>query len=186
MVKDLQVASRYAQALFDISRLTHEDEVVEAELESISEALKKSPEIEKFLLNPQLKVDEKRKFLQRIYQERRHEIYGTLLNFFTVLFDKNRFGLIHEIAVAFKRIADEAQGQGVAQIMTATVLSPMHEGQIVSRMEKIAGYKITVKKDIDARLIGGVVVKVKNKVWDGSIKHTLDLMKKELTKIRTI
>ena len=70
--------------------------------------------------------------------------------------------------------------------MTATVLSPMHEGQIVSRMEKIAGYKITVKKDIDARLIGGVVVKVKNKVWDGSVRHKIDLIKKELTKIRTI
>ena len=185
-MKDLLVAERYAQALFEISRLTHEDAEIEAELESFSAALKKKPEIEKFLLNPHLKLEQKRDFLSRIFQSREHPFYETLLNFFTILFQKNRFHLIHEIAVGFRRIADEAQGQGVAEIKSACALDPRLEAKIVSRLEKIAGYRITVKKELDPKLIGGVSVKVKNKVMDGSVKHKIDSMKKELLKIRSI
>ena len=185
-MKDLLVASRYAQALFEIARLTHKDEEIEAELDAFSEALKKSPELEIFFKNPQLDLQQKKSFLMRIYQKRNHEIYEILLNFFMVLFEKQRFYLIHEIAVSFKRIADEAQGQGVAEIKTATTLDTHSEAVIVSRLEKIAGYKITVKKELDPSIIGGVVVKIKNKIWDGSVRHKIDLLTKELTKIQAI
>lgn len=180
------VADRYAQALFEISRLTHEDAKIKAEIESFSTALKKSPEIEKFLMNPHLNLGQKRDFLGRIFQERQHPFYETLLNFFTILFKKNRFHLIHEIAVSFKRIADEAQGQGVAEIRTAKALDSRAEALIVSRLEKITGYRIAVKKELDPKLIGGVFVKVRNKVIDGSVKHKINSLKKELTKIRSI
>ena len=91
MTKDFLVASRYAEALFQIARSLHQDEEVQAELESFSSALKSSPDLEQMLKNPSFKIEEKRGFLQRIYQERRQEIYEILLNFFTVLFEKNRF-----------------------------------------------------------------------------------------------
>ncbi len=186
-MKDLLAANRYAQALFDIARLLHKDEEIEAELEAFSDALKRSPEIEKFLHDPRLKINEKKKFVQRIYQERRHEIYKALLNFFMILFRKNRFNLIHEIAVSFKRIADEAQGQGVAEITTAAPLGKHEEERIVERLEKMAGYKIAVKKkEIDPSLIGGLLVRVKNRVIDGSVKHQVDILRKELIRIRHI
>ena len=126
------------------------------------------------------------KFLQKIYQEKRHEVYGVLLNFFTLLLEKRRFHLIHEIAVTFKRIADEAQGQGVAEIRSAVELSADTQARLVSKLEKLAGYKITVKKEVDRSLIAGVVIRVKNKVIDGSIRHHLDHLKKELMRSTVI
>lgn len=185
-MKDLLAADRYAAALFEIARFTHKDEEIEAELEAFSSALKRSPEIEKFLSNPQLNIEQKRNLLARIYQERNHEIYEVLLNFFMILFEKSRFNLIHEIAVSFKRIADEAQGQGVADIKTAFPLDAQSEATLISRMETIAGYKIAVKKEIDPTLIGGVVIRLKNKVFDGSVKHKIELLTKEMTKLQTI
>lgn len=185
-MKDLLVAKRYAQALFEISRLTHQDEVVEAELEAFSAALQKSPELEVFFNNPRLSLGKKREFLMKIYQVRQHEIYGTLLNFFMVIFEKQRFYLIHEIVANFVKIADEARGQGAAEIQTAVSLDPLLEAAIVSRLERIAGYKIAVKKRVDPALIGGVVIKLKNKIMDGSVKNLLHLLTEELTKIKTI
>ena len=182
----LQAAERYAMALFQIARLTHSDEEVEAELEHFSSALKSDAALEKFFLNPQVKTAEKRKILLKIYQERKSEIYEQLLNFFTLLFEKNRFDLIHEIAVSFKRIADEAQGQGTAEITSARALDPRAEGAIVAQLEKLAGYKIRVNRSVDPSLVGGVVVKIKNKVLDGSIKHKIDNLKKELTRVSSI
>ncbi len=185
-MKDILAANRYAQALFEIARATHKDEEIEAELCAFSDALKSSPELEKALNNPGFKNEQKRKFLLKLYQERNHEIYETLLNFFSVLFEKNRFNLIHDIAVSFKRIADEAQGQGTAEIRTAVPLGTRDEETIVRKLEQIAGYKIAVKKEVDPSLIGGVVIKVRNKIIDGSVKYKIDILKKELTKIRNI
>lgn len=186
MNKDILVATRYAQAFFDVVSLTHQDELVEAELEAFSQALKKAPEIEQFLNNPKLLTADKRQMLFKIYQERKQEIYEIFVNFFTLLFEKNRFYLIHEISTEFKRIADEAQGQGVAEIKSAAPLDPKSEAAIVSQLEKIAGYKIRIKKEVDPKLIGGVVVRVRHHVIDGSIRSQLDNLKKELTKIGTI
>ncbi len=137
MVKDLLAAHRYAQALFEIARDLREDEAIEAELESLSSALKSAPEIEKFLTNPRLKLEEKKLFLGRLYEQR--PVNTILLNFFLVLFEKNRFYLIHEVAIHFKRVADESQGQGVAEISTAVPLKADAQAAIVNRLEKIAG-----------------------------------------------
>ena len=185
-MKDLLAADRYAQALFEIARMTHKDEEIQEELEAFSAALKSSADIEKFLTNPQLTAEQKKNLLSRIYQERNHEIYEILLNFFMILFEKNRFNLIHEITASFKRIADEAKGQGLAEIKTAVPLDARSETAIVSRLETLAGYKIAVKKEVDPTLIGGVVIRLKNKVFDGSVRHKIDLLTKELLKAQTI
>lgn len=186
MTKDLLAAHRYAQALFEIARDMHQDQLIESELESISAALKQTPRIEKFLANPSLTTDQKRKLLERIYQEHRNETYEILINFFTILFEKNRFYLIHDISVHFKKIVDEARGQGVAEIRSASNIKPDAEKRIVSRLEHIAGYKIQVKKIVDPTLIGGVVVKIRNNVIDNSVVNKIRLIKKELTKIQNI
>lgn len=182
-VKDLLAAERYARALFEIARSLHRDEEIEAELENISSALKKDLSLERFFSNPSLKTEDKRKFLQKLYQEGREEYVETLLDFFTILFEKDRFTLIHEISKNFKRIADEAQGQGTAEIRSAVPLKSDQEAVLVNRLETIAGCKITIKKEVDPALLGGIVVRIKNKIIDGSVKFKIESLKKELTSI---
>ena len=178
------VAERYARALHEIASAIHREDAIEEELGNLSKALKSDPGLERFFENPCLKTDEKRQFLQKLYPERGEEFSGTLLDFFTVLFKKNRFNLIHEISLSFKRIADETKGRGAAEIRSAVPLAAEQESQIVNRLEEIAGYKITVNKEVDPSLIGGIVVKIKNKIIDGSVKFQIDTLKKELTSIR--
>lgn len=180
--RDLIAANRYAHALFDIARLTHQDEVIEAELESFSEALRKAPELEDFLLSPKFFIEQKRKLLQKIYQEREKDYYELLVNFFTLLLEKSRFNLIHEIAIQFKRIADEAQGQAIADIKSAVPLTAQAEKSLVQQIERLAGYKIEVRKEIDPALVGGVMVRVRNRVLDSTVKYKIEQMKKELLK----
>jgi F-type H+-transporting ATPase subunit delta len=185
-VKDLLAAERYARAFFDIARLVHQDMELEEELGALSEALKASPDTQKFLENPNVKVEVKRRLLEKIYQGRQHPVYEEFLNFLTLLFEKNRFDLIHEITESFKRIADEAQGEGTAEIASAVALDQNTENRIVSRLEKIAGYKINVKREVNPALIGGVVIKIKHKVLDGSVKGRLEKIKRQLIRIGNV
>ena len=183
-MKDLLAAGRYARALFEIAHSLGKDEEIEAELESFSAALKSSPSIHAVLRNPYLRIEEKKKFLANIYRGKNHEVYKILQDFFSILFEKGRFELIHEIAVSFKKIADESQGQALAEIKTAVPLNPAAEKQILAQLEKITGYQITVKKSVDPRLVGGVEVRLKNRVINGSVKNRVELLKKELTRTR--
>ncbi len=185
-MKDILAANRYAQALFDIGKMTHLDMEIEEELVAFCSALKQSPEMDSFLKNPYFDLENKVKFLEKMYQKRAHEVYYYLLNFFTVLLEKGRFYLIHEIKDNFLRIADQERGVGLAEIRTAVPLEATQEAAIVKRLEKIAGYKISVRKEVDPALLGGVVVKIRYKVLDGSVKHKIEALKKELTRIKTI
>ena len=196
MTKDLLPAQRYAKALFEIARDLHKDEEIEAELEALSDALKKEPSIVRALTNPSLKMEQKKQLLSRLYQPAppkaavplagEPKVHEVILNFLLLLFEKNRFNLIHDIATEFKRIADEAQGQGVAVIRSAAPLTADAEKTIASRLEKIAGYRITIQKIVDPKLIGGVMIRVKNKIIDDTVTTKLESFKKELTKLQSI
>jgi F-type H+-transporting ATPase subunit delta len=183
---ELLAAERYAEALFAVARLGHEDLEIQEELESFSAALKQSPELEGFFGNPYFDLPTKRRFLEKIYQKRMREVFGLMLNFFSLLLEKDRFHLIHEILESYKRVVDRERGMGVAEIQSAVPLDARSEKTLTERLERIAGYKIRVQKDVDPSLVGGVVVKIRNKIFDGSVKGRLESFKKELTRIQSI
>ncbi|MBI3316208.1 MAG: ATP synthase F1 subunit delta [Candidatus Omnitrophica bacterium] len=185
-MKDLLAARRYAEALFDIAKVTHQDLELKEELKVLSQALKKSKDIERFLSNPFYKNDQKIKALEKFYQKEHNQTYGTLLNFLSVLFEKNRFNLIHEIVEWYQKIVDAHHGMGEAEIRSATPLSADAEKVITSRLERIAGYKVAVKKEVDPSLLGGVRVKIGYKILDGSVRHQIDRLKAELQTVNVI
>ncbi len=182
MIKDLLAGERYARAVFEIASTMGRDKEIGEELENFCAALESNSGFKRLFSSPFLKIEQKRVFLEKIYP-RSGAVSGLLLDFLTVLFEKDRFSLIDEIALNFKRISDEAQGQAVAQICSAAPLAVVQEAAIVKRLEEISGYKIVVKKEVDASLIGGVVVKIKNRIINGSVRHQIDYMKNELIKI---
>lgn len=184
-MKDLLAAERYARALFELSRASGQDQLIEDELQTISAVLKGSEEMKAVLESPRLRVVQKRALLEKLYPERTEPIYKTLLNFYGLLLDKGRFLLIHEIAVAFKKISDLAQRESTAEVKTAIPMTPEQERHILSGLERMTGHKVFLKKEVDARLVGGVFVRIGNKIMDGSIQNKIRSLKKDLLSIRT-
>ena len=183
---DLAAAQRYALALFELAAQTGHDQLVEDELAAFSKALKSSDELKSFLENPSVRVEEKQKLLARLYSKSTDPVYGALVKFYAVLLQKDRFSLIHEIAASFKRISDEAQNEAAVEIKTAVPLGAEAERAVVSRLEKMTGAKMTVKKEVDPSLVGGVLVQMKNKILDGSIHNKIQSLKRELVSTRVI
>jgi F-type H+-transporting ATPase subunit delta len=172
--------SRYAKALFSLSRELKIDAEVEAALEELSRSLKSSPETERLLMNPRLGVTEKRRIFSRVLSGSTGPTVELLLNFISVLFEKNRFGLIHDIAVSFKTISDEAQGESVAVVRTAQALDPANELKLLSVLEKRTGTKIVIQKHVDPSILGGVEVRIGNRVIDGTVRGGIARIKEKL------
>ena len=184
--KDVLASYRYAQALFELAHEIQEDEYAEAALESLSAALKAEPALERYLNDPLLKPEEKRRIFERIFEGKKPGIDKVLVKFTALLFRKNRFYLIHDVAEHFRKIADESQGQGVAQICSAAPLCVEMRDVIVARIERISGKKMVVQSEVDVSLLGGVRVKVGNRIIDDSARTKLDNFRKELTKVQNI
>jgi F-type H+-transporting ATPase subunit delta len=183
-VKDLQVAERYSKALLDLARKEGQDQAVEDTLTALSSALSASPELERFLMNPRLSPGERSGILSKLMKGRPGE--QLLTAFLETLFKKHRFELIHGVAESYKRLADIEQNEATVTITSASPLDEASERAIVSRVEKIGGFKAEVHKSVDPSLVGGVVVRYRNRVIDGSVKGRIEDFKKELTKQRTV
>ncbi len=181
-MNELVIADRYARALFEIVQPLGADENIEAELLSFSSALKVSPELESFFRNPYFSIEEKVKSLRNLYKKSSVTVQETLGRFFEVLLKKSRFYLVHDIALIYKKIADESQKRTMLVIQSAVPLSTDAERQIVQQMEKIAGAKVEVKKELNPSIIGGVVVRFRNKILDGSVLNRINIFRKELAK----
>ena len=179
-------AQRYARALFELAHEEGEDEHVEAELEAFSAALKSSPGTERFLSNPALNGLQKKQIIGKLFSGRKPKIDTLLTRFLLVLFQKNRFYLIHDVASSFRKIADESQGQGVLEIRTASALSDMQRSSLVARAERLSGKKMVVHTEVDPTIFGGVILKMGNKVIDDSVRAKLGNFKKELTASQSI
>jgi F-type H+-transporting ATPase subunit delta len=182
-MQNLQAAERYARALLEIACAAREDAEIEEALMSLSSALLASPELEKFLSNPNVTAAERSRIVAKLFKDKKGGV--TLTSFVETLFRHGRFNILHDVATVYKRISDEAQGQATVTIESAVPLSAEDERRIVANVEKIGGFKAEVLKEVDPSLIGGVVVRFNNKVLDGSVKNRIALIKKELTQRRT-
>ncbi len=182
-MQNLQAAERYARALLEIALESGEDAEIEEGFVAFSAALKASPELEKFLANPRLLKEDRRRIIAKIFQGKKGG--ETLTSFMDVLFEHGRFGILHDTADLYKRISDEAQGKATVTIQSASPISAEDEHRIISRIEKIGSFKAEVIKKIDRSLIGGVIVSFNNRVLDGSVKNRLAIIKKILTQKRT-
>ena len=180
MKKSLQLTKRYATALMetcgsDISL----QEVLLNELTALSESFEKVKGAKKIFENPGITVDEKKLLLKKIIGDK---INKKLFNFLSLLIDKRRFNLISDIQDEFNKLVNKNKGLVVAEVSTATQVSPNELEEIKRKLETLVGKneKVSIESKTDPDLLGGIVVKMNDLVYDGSIKGRLENMKRRL------
>jgi F-type H+-transporting ATPase subunit delta len=151
------------------------DAVVQ-QLESIvKEVLDKQPSFEIALSNPKVSQKERMDLIDKVFGSR---IDTTLLRFLKVLCRRGRLGFIRSIQSAVEIMRDDAMGR---LRVTVTTAKPMDEAQRKSLIEKL---KVAFKSDIalaekvDPAVLGGIVIRIGDTVFDGSVDGRLVQLKK--------
>jgi F-type H+-transporting ATPase subunit delta len=101
-------------------------------------------------------------------------------SFLLLLFDKGRISFIGPINDFYKKLADELNGIGRASVISATELSEQTVERIQAALSKKTNLDIVLQVEKDPELIGGIVTKIGDLVWDGSIKTQLSNLKETL------
>jgi len=130
------------------------------------------------ITNPLYDTKSRRNVLQAILD--RLGISKTMKSFFLLLFDKGRIGFIGSINEFYQKLADELRGIARASLISATALSEDTVEKIQAALSKKTKKKIILEVAQNPELIGGIVTKIGDLVWDGSIKTQLSNMRETL------
>ena len=175
MSRDTVVAKRYAKALFELASEGGVVSDVEAQLKLIADALKQDEEIGKFLSLPNVDPAAKLAVLKSAFGER---ISALVLNTLKLIITRGRQSIIENVYEAYIKIAGDVLGQAHATVYSARQLSEAELAGILVEFGSITGKKIIAQQSVDPSLLGGIQVRIGDRLYDGSLSGKLDRLEK--------
>ena len=174
-----RIASRYAKSLMDLAVEQGKLEVVFQDVNAFAEATK-NRDLALLLKSPIVKSDKKEKVLDAIFSDKIDALTNSFLH---IIIRKGRESQLAEIAQEFINQYREKKGISIVNVVSA---EPISEDTLSSIRKKLVDSKLTrgnieFKTAIDKSLIGGFVISFEDKLYDASIKHQLDELRKEFS-----
>ena len=175
-----QLASKYAQALCGLANEKGLLDEAERQLAMVVELAEQNTDLKTLLYHPLVPGVAKKETIARLFGSELHEV---VKNFLLLLVDKRREAALPAILREYTTLANAARNIVVAAVTTVLPLSADQEQALSAKLSDITGKKVQIKQQVDARIIGGVVVKIGDKLIDGSVAHQLCMLQAALTKI---
>ena len=173
------IANRYGKALVDISFKLNQHEQVAQELLRFEHLLATQRELALFYSNPAIAVAKKKAATKEILTKL--AFGSTTSNFLLVLIDNHRMSSLAEIRKAFQQELNNRLGVTQAEVTTAAELDAETHQKLEAKLAALTGKKVALKFANDPGLIGGVVTRIGDTIYDGSIRQQLNSMKSRLS-----
>ncbi|HTR50575.1 MAG TPA: ATP synthase F1 subunit delta [Kofleriaceae bacterium] len=174
------LARRYAKAVFAIGQDAGGLDKIAGDLRSFAHAMRDSDELASALTSPAIPRSDRKKIIDGLLQ--RIGVVSTTRNLMYLLLDGERVASLPMIVRELDRMIEAKAGRVSAEVVSAKPLEPAQLADLVAVLEKLSGKKVTVSKREDPDLLGGVVAKVGDTVYDGSLRTELQNMRDELSK----
>ena len=172
------LAKRYARAFFDIAVEERKIEDYGRELASFSTMVLQNKDLQEFLGNPIFELKAKKSVVEELLAL--VKMSDRTANFVRLLVDKQRIGMLAEVENAFKELMDKTLKKVRVSVRTAYPLSAELEQALKQRVAEMTGREVEMTVEDDTSLIGGLVVRVGDTLYDGSIKAQLGNIRKLL------
>lgn len=171
------VARRYARALYEEAERAGSVEQIDDDMATIRATLESSKELEAFFQSPIISREKKEAVVASLFGER---LASLTRSFIGLLIEKQREDLFPEVARAYGALRDEQQGVVEATARTAIALSEEEEQHLVQALERKTGQTVRLRVVQDPALLGGVVVRIGDTVYDGSVRHQLETLRERM------
>jgi F-type H+-transporting ATPase subunit delta len=167
------IGRRYAKAILAVADEQHALEQTADELRLLR-ALADDPQIAHGLGNPLLSPSTRRGLAQAIADQ--FKLRPMMRHFLSLLADHGRLGALVLIADEYQKQLDEKLGRVRALITSAAPLTAEQSETIVAALAQQTGRTVLAEQRVDAHLLGGVVVDIEGKVYDGSLRTQLEAL----------
>jgi F-type H+-transporting ATPase subunit delta len=169
----------YAEALFQVAQAEEMTDRVEEELTLLQKTLDSNADLREFLSNPQLSADGKKDVFLKIFGS---GLSPVTLHWLDMVVDRGRQRRLPLIIEAFFVLTQDAREKVTAEIITSVPLSEELSKRLEAELSKVTKKRVFLKAVVDDSILGGVIVKLADKVIDGSVRGRLEEVKKEMIK----
>jgi len=176
------VSKTYGEALFELAVEESKVDVLMEEIVQLQNIFAQNKEFGKFMNHPKILKEEKIQVLQNLLKGR---ISDELTGFLTLIVTKDRYGEIDEIMDYFLTEVKSYKGIGIAYVTTAVALRDEQKAEVEQRLLQTTSYQqMEMHYAVDESLIGGMVIRIGDRVVDSSIKTRLNELTRQLMKIQ--
>lgn len=172
-------ARRYAEAAFEIAQ---RDDSMEAWLAALARAEERltSPEVIRLLSNPALPTATRIEVLDRILAD---DVSRAPRNLLALMVRRGRFDLLPGVIGEFRRLYRLREGIVQATVTSASALEANEVEALQERLVAITDRRIELRQEVDPKLLGGIQVRVGDRLIDGSVRGRLERLRAEFTTI---
>jgi len=173
---DFRILHRYATSLIETALEKNNLEVVSSDIKLLVEALEQNRQLQLMLESPVIRPETKLSILKEIFEK---NISKESMEFIKFIVSKNRENLLGTIGKRFLELRDEHLGIANVIVTAATEFSNDQKKVLIEKLEKILHKKVRLNFKKDVKLVGGFIAKVDDTLYDASVKHQLELLKKQ-------
>ncbi|MGL5716566.1 MAG: F0F1 ATP synthase subunit delta [Paraclostridium sp.] len=174
------VASRYAEALFQVGEESNSTDKLYAELKAVVDIVKENKDFSNILKSPLISKEEKKTLITNVFGSKLNQ---NMINFLKILADKDRLALLANVEKDFKVLLNEKNNILEGVVITAV---PMKEDEVKELQTNLSikyNKTVVLENQIDESVLGGVLVRLGNEEIDGTVKTRLDKMKEQLSQV---
>lgn len=172
---DVKVSLRYANSFLQSSIDKKNLASSIADTNFILDTLTKNPQLKRVLESPIVKANIKVSVFNEIFK---NKISEGSLQFVEFVINKNRIDLLFSILTRFLELGDKYNGIVAVEVKTAVELNADQKEKLEKKIQVITNKSVRMNYLVDSKVVGGFVAKIQDTVYDASLKHQLDLMRK--------
>lgn len=176
------VSATYGEALYELAVEEGKADELLSEVCELKDLLDTNPDFRKLMTHPKILKEEKTVILKEVFEGR---ISGELLGFMNLVVSKGRYDEMDAILDYFIAEIKKLKGIGTVYVTTAGELSEAKKKEIEEKLLSTTSYqKMEMHYQTDESLIGGIVIRIGDRIVDGSVRTKLTELQKELLKVQ--
>jgi F-type H+-transporting ATPase subunit delta len=179
LIRDV-AAKRYAEAAYLIAREDGTGDQWADGLQAMA-ALFGDEDAQAFLENSRVSPNQKRELIQKALEGAPQET----LNMALLLLRRSRTALAPQIAEAYQELLDAEKGVSHATVISAVPLTDEERADVRQKLTQMTGGEVEIKTEVDEEILGGLIVRIGDRLIDGSTRNKLMELKQSLAGVRS-
>ena len=178
IIRHKVLAQRYALALYEIADSSGLLEEVFEDMQLVDRVNIENPELKRVWISPIIPPSKKRNILIALLKDKINDIS---LTFLTLVTDKAREIILHEIVLSFIEIYGQIHNINELRIKVAAPINEENKARIIEKLKPVIKGTIELEVEVDPRLIGGFQLFFDDYLYDASLLKQLKELKKEFS-----
>jgi F-type H+-transporting ATPase subunit delta len=171
-------ARRYARALLDVAVAKGEAEALRGELGAMAEAIEAHDALKALLANPAVSPERKRKLVAAVAEKAGAS--ALLARLLALMGERDRLGLLGMVAAAYAKMWNAHRGVLAAEAVSAVPLDEAQTRSVTEALRAATGREIDLRARVDPRLLGGMLVEMEGRTYDGSVRARLVALRRAM------